>query len=147
MLMPDQLERYRAAVDDGKTGAQIESIVAAARAKGLEVSAHEALKTAPRGYPKDHPRIDLLRQKGLITWKQWPVAAWLGTAQAKKRIVDVFAEAKPMNTWLDKHVGPIHHGQLTAGAADPFSPFLAALPVPCAGKAAKTVERYFRPVG
>ena len=106
MLMPDQLERFRAAVDDGKTGAQIEKIVAAARAKHLEVSAHEALKTAPRGYPKDHPRIELLRQKGLIIWKQWPVAAWLGTAQAKKRIVEVFADAKPMNTWLDKHVGP-----------------------------------------
>ena len=37
------------------------------------------LKTAPRGYPKDHPRIELLRYKGLITWRTWPPGPWLGT--------------------------------------------------------------------
>jgi uncharacterized protein (TIGR02453 family) len=106
MPMPDQLARFRAAVADDKTGSQLEKLVEASRKKGLEVAGHDALKTAPKGYPKDHPRIELLRQKGLVTWKQWPVAAWLGTAQAKKRIVDVFLAAKPLNTWLDKHVGP-----------------------------------------
>jgi uncharacterized protein (TIGR02453 family) len=106
MPAPDQLERFRAAIDDDKTGPQLEKLVAATRKKGLEVAGHEALKTAPKGYAKDHPRIELLRQKGLITWKQWPVAAWLGPAQAKKRIVDVFTAAKPLNTWLDKHIGP-----------------------------------------
>jgi uncharacterized protein (TIGR02453 family) len=106
MPAPDQLERFRAAIADNKTGPRLEKLVAATRKKGLEVAGHDALKTAPKGYPKDHPRIELLRQKGLITWKQWPVAAWLGTAQAKKRIVDVFIAAKPLNAWLDKHIGP-----------------------------------------
>ena len=106
MPAPDQLVRFRAAIDDDKTGPQLEKLVVATRKKGLEVAGHEALKTAPKGYARDHPRIELLRQKGLITWKQWPVAAWLGTAQAKKRIVDVFTAAKPLNAWLDKHIGP-----------------------------------------
>jgi uncharacterized protein (TIGR02453 family) len=106
MPAPDQLERFRAAVADDKTGPQLVKLVDAARKGGLEVAGHEALKTAPKGYPKDHPRIELLRQKGLITWKQWPVAAWLGTAQVKKRITDVFEAAKPLNRWLDKHIGP-----------------------------------------
>lgn len=106
MPASDQLERFRAAIDDDKTGPQLVKLVDATRKKGLQVEGHDALKTAPKGYPKDHPRIELLRQKGLITWKQWPVAAWLGTAQAKKRIVDVFVEAKPLNAWLDKHIGP-----------------------------------------
>jgi hypothetical protein len=44
--------------------------------------------------------------KGLITWKQWPIAAWLGTAKAKQRVVDVLHAAKPINAWLDKNVGP-----------------------------------------
>jgi uncharacterized protein (TIGR02453 family) len=106
MPAPDQLERFRAGVADNKSGAQLEKLVATARQAGLDVNGHDALKTAPKGYSRDHPRIELLRQKGLITWKQWPVAAWLGTAKAKTRIVDVFEAAKPLNRWLDKHVGP-----------------------------------------
>jgi uncharacterized protein (TIGR02453 family) len=105
MPMPDQLEKLRKAIADNRTGAQLERLVNAVKAKGIEVSAHEELKTAPRGYPKDHPRIELLRMKGLITWKQWPVAKWLGTPKAKERIVEVLHEAKPINAWLDKHVG------------------------------------------
>jgi uncharacterized protein (TIGR02453 family) len=106
MPMPDQLDRLRRAVADNRTGAQIEKLVDAVRSQGIEVSAHDELKTAPKGYPKDHPRIELLRMKGMITWKQWPIAAWLGTAKAKQRVVDVLHAAKPINAWLDKNVGP-----------------------------------------
>jgi len=106
MPMPDQLERLRAAIANDRTGAEIERLVKAVRAKKIELSAHEELKTAPKGYPKDHPRIELLRMKGMITWKQWPIAAWMGTAKAKQRIIDVLHAAQPINAWLDKHVGP-----------------------------------------
>jgi uncharacterized protein (TIGR02453 family) len=106
MPMPDQLDRLRKAIAENRTGSQIEKLVNAVKADGIEVSAHEELKTAPKGYPKDHPRIELLRMKGMITWKQWPIATWLGTAKAKDRIVDVLHAAKPINAWLDKHVGP-----------------------------------------
>ena len=34
-------------------------------AQGPTVVGRDALKTAPRGYPRDHPRIELLRYKGL----------------------------------------------------------------------------------
>ena len=106
MPMPDQLDRLRRAIADDKKGGQLVKLVEAVRTKGIEVSAHEELKTAPKGYPKDHPRIDLLRMKGLITWKQWPIASWVGTAKAKQRIIDVLHAAKPINGWLDKNVGP-----------------------------------------
>jgi uncharacterized protein (DUF2461 family) len=101
----DQLDRYRKAVADDITGGDLESLVAALRKKDIEVSAHDTLKTAPKGYPKDHPRIDLLRLKGLITWKQWPVGAWLGTAKAKDRVVEFLRTSKPVNDWLDANVG------------------------------------------
>jgi hypothetical protein len=64
------------------------------------------LKTAPKGYPKDHPRIDLLRRKGITAWKQWPVGAWLGTAAAKKRIMDFLHATTPLREWLESNVGP-----------------------------------------
>jgi hypothetical protein len=37
--------------------------------------------------------------------KSWPPAAWLGTTGAKKRIVDVFHAAKPLQVWLRTNVG------------------------------------------
>jgi hypothetical protein len=64
------------------------------------------LKTAPRGVAKDHPRIDLLRMKGLVTAKTMPLAKWMHTAKALERITAVWDDAKPLNAWLGTHVGP-----------------------------------------
>ena len=105
MMAADQLERYRAAVAGDRTGAALDKITAAARKAGLQVTAHESLKSAPRGYPKDHPRIELLRLKGLITWREWPPAAWLGTAKAKDRVVEFLRASAPLRKWLDDQVG------------------------------------------
>src|SRR6188472_3442900 len=60
-----QLARLRQAIDDDRTGEEIARIVADLRKAKAEVTAHEAVKTAPRGYTPDHPRIDLLRLGGL----------------------------------------------------------------------------------
>jgi uncharacterized protein (TIGR02453 family) len=102
----DQLERYRNAVSEDGPGRKLVAIVDSARAAGLDVTGHDVLKTAPRGYPKDHPRIELLRYKGLITWQEWPAGAWLGTRQAKDRVVEFFRRSKPISGWLRSHVGP-----------------------------------------
>ena len=104
-MAPDQLDRYRDAVDDDRRGEDLVGIVSAARAGGLEVTGHGTLKTAPRGYPKDHPRVELLRFKGLITWKDWPAGAWLGTKRAKDRVVGFFERSQPLTLWLRAHVG------------------------------------------
>ena len=105
-MAPDQLERYREAVSEERSGSQLADLVVKARAAGLEVNGHEVLKTAPRGYPKDHPRIELLRYKGLITWREWPVGAWLGTRRAKDRVVEFLHLSEPISGWLRSHVGP-----------------------------------------
>ena len=103
-MEPAQLDRYRRAVADDTTGVPLAGLVAAAAKKGIDVSAHESLKTAPKGYAKDHPRLELLRQKGLITWRQWPVGAWLGTRQAKTRVVDFLHASQPLQRWLEANV-------------------------------------------
>ena len=105
-MAPDQLDRYRKAVDHDPSGDQLATRVVAAKAAGLEVIGHDVLKTAPKGYPKDHPRIELLRHKGLITWREWPAGAWLGTRKAKERVIEFFQQSKPVNDWLRTHVGP-----------------------------------------
>ena len=104
-LEPDELARYRGAVDDPATGQPLAAIVSDLRKSRMDVTAHGVLKTVPRGYARDHPRADLLRHKGLAAWKSWPVAAWLGTAKAKDRVVDFLHAAAPLNDWLAKNVG------------------------------------------
>ncbi|MGZ6887889.1 MAG: DUF2461 domain-containing protein [Acidimicrobiia bacterium] len=106
MMAPDQLERLRAAIADPRTGPALVKIVDAARADGLDCNVRDPLKTAPRRYPKDHPRIELLRGKGLTTGRTFPVARWLHTAAVRDRVVDTWKAAKPVNRWLERHVGP-----------------------------------------
>jgi uncharacterized protein (TIGR02453 family) len=105
-MTPDQLERYRRAVADDVPGGELERVAAAVREQGIEVRGHEVLKTAPRGYPADHERIELLRCKGLIAWQEWPAAAWLGTPAARQRVAGFLTAAQPLAHWLADHVGP-----------------------------------------
>ena len=107
LYMPEaaQLASFRAAVADDRSGAELESIVATLRRHAYEVGAHDVLKTAPKGYAQDHPRIELLRNKGLVMSKSWPVGAWLGTKKAKDRVVTTLHAAQPLNDWIATHVG------------------------------------------
>ena len=110
-MMPDQLARFREAVASDTTGRKLEAVVATVTKSGLDVHAPEELKTAPKGYPKDHPRIELLRMKGLVAARSWEPAGWLSTAGAKKRIIDALRATKPLLTWLEKNVGPSAEGE------------------------------------
>ena len=105
VMATDQLQRYRQALAAEPAGSDLARTAAAIRQAGIELTAHDRLKTAPKGYPKDHPRIDLLCLKGLIAWKQWPAAAWLATPKTKSRIVEFFVQTDPLQDWLTAHVG------------------------------------------
>jgi uncharacterized protein (TIGR02453 family) len=105
-MASDQLDRYRRAVDADRTGEELTRIVEDLRRKDLDVSGRDRLKTAPKGYGKDHPRIDLLQLKGVIAWREWPAGAWLGTAKAKDRLVAFLTTSRPLVAWLYDHVGP-----------------------------------------
>jgi uncharacterized protein (TIGR02453 family) len=106
MMTTAQLERYRQAVDNETKGAKLAEVVERLKADGLEVGGGQTLKSAPRGYPNDHPRIELLRCKGLICWRQWAIAPWLSTAEAKGKVVGFLRTAAPLHSWLDQQVGP-----------------------------------------
>jgi uncharacterized protein (TIGR02453 family) len=106
MLANDQLERWRAAVADSRRGPAIVKVVDELKRKRYNVGPHDALKTAPRGYPKDHPRVELLRWKGCTMGKEFAPARWLHTKGALDRVRDVWRDAAVMNRWLDKNVGP-----------------------------------------
>jgi uncharacterized protein (TIGR02453 family) len=105
MMVPDQLARFRAAVADDGSGPEIVAIVDALRKAGYAVGARDAVKSAPRGYSADHPRIELLRGKGLMMSRSWPPAAWQSTKAVVGRVRKVWTDADPLVAWLDRHVG------------------------------------------
>jgi uncharacterized protein (TIGR02453 family) len=105
VLAADQLARFRDAIADDVSGPALEQAIATAHAAGVETFG-EALKTAPRGFPRDHPRVGLLRHKALVAGSRLqpgpdgiPRAAALGHARA------AWDACAPLNAWLDEHVG------------------------------------------
>jgi uncharacterized protein (TIGR02453 family) len=101
-----RLERFRAAVADDTSGPKLERAIAAAHAAGVETFG-EALKTAPRGYPRDHPRVGLLRHKALFGGRRLaPGRGGIGRDAALDHVRTTLAACAPMNAWLDEHVGP-----------------------------------------
>jgi uncharacterized protein (TIGR02453 family) len=101
---PAQLTRYRAAVA-ADAGAELEKVVAAIERAGIEIHGHGALKSAPRGYPPDHPRITLLRYKGLTAWQHWAPEPWLQTPSAAGRLFSFFRTTAALSVWLTSNVG------------------------------------------
>jgi uncharacterized protein (DUF2461 family) len=101
----DQLERFRAAVDHGRTGAALERTIERAGAGGL-MPIEPELKRAPKGYAPDHPRIERLRMKQLTLSDRHALRRWLHTAACAKRVQSQFEAAKPFVTWINERVGP-----------------------------------------
>jgi uncharacterized protein (TIGR02453 family) len=105
MMDSEQLDRYRRAVDADASGAELEVLVAGVRQRGIEVHGHDVLKSAPKGYRPDHPRIELLRCKGLVAWREWPVEPWLATAAVRQHVAGFLRDTRLLNGWLSQHVG------------------------------------------
>jgi uncharacterized protein (TIGR02453 family) len=102
-LEPDELIKYRAAVA-GPDGAELTAIVAGLEAAGIEIHGHGSLKSAPRGYPADHPRIVLLRHKGLTTWRHWNPTPALSTPAAAGNVVELLRTSASFCAWLSSHI-------------------------------------------
>jgi hypothetical protein len=64
--------------------------------------------SAPRGYAADHPRIELLRMKGIFAGKTFAPASWLSTRKALQRIRQTVKDVSPLADWLRVYVGARH---------------------------------------
>lgn len=104
----DQLTRFRAALDEPDTGDAFVTGVANAEASGVRVTGgrYPELTTAPRGYPKNHPRIEWLRVKGVEIPQRIGTPEWLSSESAADNIRDLLRRGTDVITWLDRHVGP-----------------------------------------
>lgn len=105
----EQLERFRAAIDDGRRAAAFERAVTAASQAGM-VLVDPQLKRAPRGYPVDHPRVERLRCKDLTLFARHPLQPWLHDERCRELVRAQLDATRPFVAWLGKHVGPANSG-------------------------------------
>ncbi|MGW4638974.1 DUF2461 domain-containing protein [Sphaerisporangium sp. NPDC004334] len=102
---PDQVERFRAAVDDDKAGALLEEILQGLGAAGMAIEG-DRLKTRPRGVDPGHPRLHLLRHRSLHVGRRRPPEDWLHTPEALDRVRTTWRSLGPLVDWLATHVRP-----------------------------------------
>jgi uncharacterized protein (TIGR02453 family) len=101
---PDQVDRLRRAVDDGGTAAVLIKAIGHAQDAGLELNQPDLVR-APRGYPADHPRLDLLQRRRLTVARRHKIGPWLHKPHAGTRIRTELEAAAPLVHWLREHVG------------------------------------------
>ena len=98
-LEPDDLGKFRDAVA-AEGGADLAKAVTAAEATGVEISG-DALKTAPRGYDKAHPRVDLLRRKNIVVGQRITATEVAGD-RPWTHALSVWDRVQPISDWMDQ---------------------------------------------
>jgi uncharacterized protein (TIGR02453 family) len=102
---PDQLKRFRAAIDDERRARRFVRGLGTARRAGL-TPGEPTLKRAPRGYPIDHPRVEHLRRRELTVSCRHALEPWLHEPECDERIRSQLRAARPLVKWLAETVGP-----------------------------------------
>jgi uncharacterized protein (TIGR02453 family) len=82
---PARLASVRTAIADDRRGAQLRRILDRLRTAGWELGG-DTLKTAPRGYAAEHPRIDLLRHKSMNLGKSYGFEPVIHTPELLDRV-------------------------------------------------------------
>ena len=83
------------------TGPQLEQLVAGYDRDGWEIGG-EQLKTSPRGYAADHPRIDLLRRKQLFVGRPYGFDN-LDDPAILDRVRADWRALRPLVEWIAAH--------------------------------------------
>jgi uncharacterized protein (TIGR02453 family) len=95
----DRLARVRQAVADDRTGKDLERILSGLAKKGWELGG-DKLKTTPKGYDADHPRIDLLRHKSMTLGKAYGFDEVIHTPKLLTMVRSDWRAARPFVEWV-----------------------------------------------
>jgi uncharacterized protein (TIGR02453 family) len=97
-----RLAAIRDAMAEARTGKVLERILRDLDTGGFEIGG-ERLKTVPRGYEKDHPRIDLLKMRTVLGMKRYGFEPFIHTAELLDRVRDDWRRLRPLVSWLAEH--------------------------------------------
>ncbi len=95
---PEQLRRVRETIA-GPRGGELEKLLAPLKKKGWTVGG-DTVATAPRGYDKDHPRIDLLRHKALTVTHTYGFEPVIHTPEFVDSVRKDWRAGRPLVEWF-----------------------------------------------
>jgi uncharacterized protein (TIGR02453 family) len=98
------LARIRASIVNELTGEQLLKILAKLKRAGFTVGG-DRLKTSPRGFDADHPRIDLLRHRSLTVGKEYGFEPIIHTPEFADAVRADWKAARPLVDWIAARLG------------------------------------------
>ncbi|MGH3363777.1 MAG: DUF2461 domain-containing protein, partial [Nocardioidaceae bacterium] len=98
------LARIRSAIAEERRGAELAGILRKLQDSGWELGG-DRLKTTPRGYDADHPRIELLRHKSMSLGKSYGFEPFIHTPELLDRVREDWREASPFVDWVSDNAG------------------------------------------
>ena len=94
-----RLAAFRDAIAEDKTGRRLARLLRGYDKDGWEIGG-DRLKTTPRGYPADHPRIELLRHKQLFVGRSYGFEADALGPGLLDRVRADWQALRPLVEWL-----------------------------------------------
>lgn len=95
----ERLAAMREAMADDRTGPLLERILGDLERGGFGI-AGDRLKTVPRGYDKEHPRIELLRMKTVLGMREYGFEPFIHTADLLDRVRQDWRRLRPLVNWV-----------------------------------------------
>lgn len=95
----EQLAAVRDAIADDVTGPKLQRALRKLERAGFEIGG-EKLKTSPRGYDAEHPRIELLRHKQILAGRSYGFEPFIHQADLLDHVRADWRALKPLLTWL-----------------------------------------------
>ncbi|MBB1483021.1 DUF2461 domain-containing protein [Tessaracoccus sp. MC1865] len=93
---PEALARFRAAIDDERSGGQLQAMVEGLERDGWLITG-QTLATAPRGFTKAHPRIRLLRHRSLSAMREVTAT---GVEAFAEEVREIWRGSAPLVDWM-----------------------------------------------
>ncbi len=100
------LTRFREAIDQEDVAASFDLARQNMLDEGFDLDGNR-LKTAPRGWHRDHPRIEDLRLRNLAWHRTFVPGPWVFEAKCRSVVADSWRALDRWNLWLGTHVGPL----------------------------------------
>jgi uncharacterized protein (TIGR02453 family) len=102
----DQLDRWRRLQDEPTVARELDTTLDALAADGYRLGEGDPVRTAPRGWRSDHPRISMIRRRRLEAYARHPPGEWLHTRECLEVVRRGFGALQRWNEWLGRRVGP-----------------------------------------
>lgn len=102
----DQLQRFREVQDEPDRVRSMDDLLGRLEAEGFALSRDDMVKTAPRGWSTEHPRIDSIRRRRLTVEVSHEPGGWLNSPECLDEVAHAWRQMQHWCDWLAENVGP-----------------------------------------